>query len=156
MHNQHSSFPSTWNGRQKEALVFFPAHKANTEKTRGTFKLRVTAVTGDQNSKGVCSRRLSRAPIMAAAFQTTDVYRVPPEDTPPTQHSGCTEAMKGFPGGGMTLVASQLWNKYHCPSLSPDLTSHFIQRSLLLCQLLGQIQEIFLRRSGRGTQGFKD
>lgn len=63
---------------------------------------------------------------MAAAFQTTDVYRVPPEDTPPTQHSGCTEAMKGFPGGGMTLVAPQAMEQisFSIPLSRSHLTLH--------------------------------
>lgn len=147
MHNQHSSFPSTWKERQKEVLVFLPAHKANTEKTRSTFKLRVTYEqagtqkessewqSGDQNSKGVCSRRLSRAGIISAASQTIDAYSLPREDTPPTEHSGClskgcTEAMEGISWWRYDTCSSSGYGTNITPHPSPQIAPHTSFRGL--------------------------
>lgn len=176
MHNQHSSFPSTWKGRQKEVLVFFPAHKANTEKTRSTFKFRVTgeqAGTQKESSEwtgshwrpkqqGDCSRRLSRAPIMGAAFQTTDVCSLPREDTPPTEHSGClskgcTEAMEGVSWWRYDTCSSSGYGTNIIPHSPSQTAPHTSFRGLCSsASSWAKFKRSFLRRSGRGTQGFKD
>lgn len=149
MHNQHSSFPSTWKGRQKEVLVFLPAHKANTEKTRSTFKLRVTyeqAGTQEESfewmgshwrpqQQGGAAPGGSAGHQIGAAFQTIDVYSLPRKDTPSTEHSGClskgcTEAMEGVSWWRYDTSSLSDYGKNTIPHPSPQTAPHTLFRGL--------------------------